>query len=145
MPPTDTTVGLQNTNDCTAGWALASVNTDGTNTIAAADNDYYQFSPVATLQGLYTVGGATPDFPNISNMGALLGCGISGRGGSGRDRDLHGAGRIPVAGVSATDTVWIHSQSGDSTDVLWTYPSNLDASKNYLLFLDGADYVTTKG
>lgn len=143
----NTTIGLQNTSDCAAAWSLDSVATDGTNTVAAADNDYYQFVPAATFQGTYTIGGATPDYPNLSNAAALLGCGITGpvefqvEAGTYTEQV-----RIPtITGVSATDTVWIHSTSGDSTDVQWTYPSNADASKNYLLFLDGADYVTIEG
>lgn len=142
-----TTVGLQRNANCAAAWGLNDVTVDPTNTNAPGDNDYYQFVPAATFTGKYQVGGANPNFPTFSNAAALLGCGISG------PVELEVATgtyteqvRIPaIGGVSATDTVWFHSQTGDSTDVRLTFPSHNDPNTNYTLFLDGADFVTFQG
>ncbi len=142
-----TSLGLQNTSTCGAAWMLDQVQPDATNTTLPTDNDYYQFSPVGTLAGTYTVGGAASDFPALSNGAALLGCGISGAVEfSVQTGTYQEQVRLPIIpGVSAADTVWIHSQSGDSTDVVYSWPSTNTFGNNFTLQMNGADYVTIQG
>ncbi|MEM9931640.1 MAG: hypothetical protein AAF840_17670, partial [Bacteroidota bacterium] len=142
-----TTLGLQNTSTCGAAWMLDQVKPDATNTALLADNDYYQFSPVTTLAGTYTVGGAASDFPALSNGAALLGCGITGAVEFSVETGTYQEQvKIPIIpGVSATDTVWIHSQSGDSTDVVYSWPSANAFGNNFTLQMNGSDYVTIQG
>lgn len=137
------TIGLQNSPTCAAAYGDASQALNG-NSPAYGDNDVYTFS-AETLDGTYTVGGANPDFLTLGNAAAALGCGIGGPVQLDlRDGTYAEQLRLPsIPGASASDSVLIQSESGDSSAVLLDWPPS--QGSNYVLYLDGTDHLTLRG
>lgn len=98
----------------------------------------------SALTGTYTVGGATPDYANFSAaVNALVANGVCGpvifniRAGTDTMQKI-----IPqIAGADSTNNITFKSQSGDSTSVVLTFPSQDTLINNYLIALDGADFI----
>jgi len=95
--------------------------------------------------GAYTVGGTSPDFTTLNDaVYALNYGGISGsvifniRDGSYDEQVV----LSEIIGANSENTVTFQSESGDSTAVIVSYAANY--SNNYVIKLDGADYVTFK-
>lgn len=97
----------------------------------------------AALGGTYTIGGVSPDFPNITPAVFALGKGgvvapviFNLRNGV-YDEQI----TIPALnGVGSTRTVTFQSESGDSTQVTWT-ASMANNLQMQIISLDGADWV----
>ncbi len=98
------------------------------------------------LSGTYTIGGTTPDFANFSAaVTALNSYGVCGpvvfniRDGV----DTVQAVIDEVVGASAVNTIRFQSETGDSSAVVLVYPSQpAFTTTNYLIRLNGADYIT---
>lgn len=101
----------------------------------------------------YTIDPAGGDFPNFKSIQEAIDSLTSptmGVGGpvtiniaSGNYQGQYVLGVIP--GVNANDTVVFQSASGDSSDVKLRHDFVNDGSKNYIIHIDGADYVSFKG
>ncbi len=101
----------------------------------------------AQLNGNYTIGGATPDYPTFgAAVSALVGAGVSGpvifnvRNGIYLEKII--INDIPNS--SATNTVTFQSEDQDSTVVILEDSSTTTSTTNYILQLNGADWVTFK-
>lgn len=98
------------------------------------------------LSGTYTIGGTSPDFANFSAaVTALNSFGVCGpvifniRDGV----DTVQAVIDEIAGASAVNTIRFQSENGDSSAVTLVYPSQpAFTTTNYLIRLNGADYIT---
>ena len=103
-------------------------------------------SSSAQLNGTYTIGGTTPDYATIpAAITAIQTGGVSGpvifniRPGTYQGKvDI---GNIP--GTSATNTVTIKSENGDSTSVILTDSANALTS-NFTVHIFGTDYLTIR-
>ncbi|MBP6334362.1 MAG: T9SS type A sorting domain-containing protein [Bacteroidia bacterium] len=98
------------------------------------------------LNGTYTIGGTTPDFAEFSDaLAALNTQGICGPVVFNMRAmvDTMQAVITPITGASGTNTITFQSENGDSTSVRLLYPSQpAFTPTNYLIRLDGADYIT---
>lgn len=123
-----------------------------TNPNGVTDDDPLNDSTAATvntrMNGTYTIGGTAPDFAKFNDaITALNVNGVCGpvifnmRAGT----DTMQSVITEITGADSTNRITFQSENGDSTSVLLTYPSvdTLNAS-NYLIRLDGADYITFK-
>lgn len=97
---------------------------------------------VPALNGVYTIGGATPDFPTFTDaVNTMNQAGIAGnvtfkvRPGVYNEQIT----LIPVSGTSQTQQVVFESENGDSTSV--TLEFNANSSANYTVYFDGADWI----
>ncbi len=110
------------------------------------DTAYVNFYACASqLSGNYTIGGTNPNFVTFAE--ALVGltqCGINGP-----VTFNVAAGNYPeqltipeISGASATNTITFKAANNDSTSVVMNYLAN--ASANWIVKLDGADYITFK-
>lgn len=117
----------------------ASIDDDATNDTLSSGNISIP------LNGTYTVGGTSPDYARLSNaIAALTTFGVCGpvilnlRDGVDTIRVS-----IPaITGSSATNNITIRSESGDSSAVKLTYPSEtVFTNLNYIIQLDGADHI----
>ncbi|MBK7850363.1 MAG: T9SS type A sorting domain-containing protein [Bacteroidetes bacterium] len=98
------------------------------------------------LSGTYTIGGTSPDFANFADaVTALNSFGVCGpvvfniRDGI----DTTQAVIDEVYGASDINTIVFQSESGDSSAVTLVYPSQpAFTTTNYLIRLNGADYIT---
>lgn len=108
-------------------------------------NDTIQVSGlVPSLSGIYTIGGAGPDFATIADaLNAIYTLHLVGdvvfklRAGTYNEQLYLDA----AIGTSPQATLTFESESGDSTDVDITWNSTYSFG-NYTLYLHGADYVT---
>jgi subtilisin-like proprotein convertase family protein len=114
---------------------------DATNDTARVQNLY------AALGGVYTIGGATPDFPtfNAAVTAMRLGGVVSEvtfnvRNGTYTEQLV----LKEYVGVGAANPVTFQSESGDSTAVKLTFNSTSSAA-NYVVQLDSADYYRFRG
>ncbi|MFH2142271.1 MAG: hypothetical protein ABIJ97_07610, partial [Bacteroidota bacterium] len=96
--------------------------------ITCAIMSVYSYSQ---LDGTYTIGGTTPDYTDISTaVASLTSVGISGpvifniRNGIYNQQVSIGA----ISGTSSTNTVTFRSESGDSTQVIWTFTPSSGAN-----------------
>jgi hypothetical protein len=101
----------------------------------------------AQLNGTYTVGGTTPNYPTLTDaVTDLLANGVSGpvtfnlRNGtySGAQYSI-----TPITGASATNRVVFQSETGVAANVTVSYQGS-GSGDNYIFQLDGASYVTIK-
>jgi PKD repeat protein len=95
------------------------------------------------LNGLYTIGGTTPDFPDIiTAINALNFAGVCGpttfdiRTGTYFDQFDLGQ----VIGTNATNTVTFRSEDGHRDSVIIDYGAG-GYSNNYVVLMDDADYI----
>ncbi|MBK8584763.1 MAG: hypothetical protein IPN88_04735 [Bacteroidetes bacterium] len=98
------------------------------------------------MSGTYTIGGTTPDFAKFNDaITALNANGICGPVvfNMRAQTDTMQSVITPITGADSVNTITFQSENGDSTSVLLTYPSvdSLNPT-NYLIRLDGADYIT---
>jgi hypothetical protein len=97
------------------------------------------------LAGVYTIGGATADFPDFSSaVQGLNYCGVNdtviflvNSGTYNEQIKIN-----PVLGASPTSYIEFRGVTGDSTDVLLTYAQS--SALNYVVYLNGADYINFK-
>ena len=115
---------------------------------ADSSNDSTAITVVTQMNGSYTIGGTAPDFAKFNDaVSALSTHGICGpvifnmRAGT----DTMQSVIQEIVGADSVNTITFQSENGDSTSVLLTYPSvdSLNPT-NYLISLDGADYITFK-
>ena len=108
-------------------------------------NDTLKLNNVyAALNGVYTIGGASPDFINFTNTTATLNLG--GVLGPVTFRARNGTYTENITlkefqGVNATNTVTYESETGDSSQVTLKWTNNFTNTKNTIT-LDSADYYT---
>ena len=99
------------------------------------------------LTGTYTIAGSSPDFPNFNAaVTALTTNGICGPVvfNMRAYTDSMQAVIPEIAGVDSVNTITFQSENGDSASVILTFPSVDTLNFNYLIFLNGADYITFK-
>lgn len=101
----------------------------------------------AQLSGNYTIGGVTPDYANFTDaIAALISTGVSGpvtfdvRNGIYPEKLV--INEIPNA--SAVNTIIFQSEDRDSSVVTIEDSSTVGSATNYILQLNGADWVTFK-
>ena len=104
------------------------------------------FSSQAQLNGIYTIGGLSPNYITIqSAITDLNTIGVSGnvtfkiRTGTYNERVTIGL----INGVSSTSQITFESETADSSDVWWTSSSNSDAN-NYIVKCISAKYINFK-
>ncbi|HOY30815.1 MAG TPA: T9SS type A sorting domain-containing protein [Bacteroidales bacterium] len=135
------------------GVALTELNDvdDATNLISGTVTGFSDFtaasSNCAPLNGIYTIGGTTPDYATFNAaVNALNSCGINGpvtfnvRTGTYNEQVNLSA----VIGAGATNTITFQSETGTQADVILTYASSAAATNNYTLQITGADYFIWK-
>ena len=113
-----------------------------------ASNDSSSVTITSQMSGTYTIGGTTPDFAKFNDaLTAMTTYGLCGsvifnmRAGS--DTMQAVIGEIP--GADSLNTILFQAENGDSTSVTLTYPSQPAlTSTNYLIKMNGADYITFK-
>lgn len=111
---------------------------DMTNDTMKVENLY------AALGGIYTIGGVEPDFPDFqSSVDAMIKGGVIDQVTFNvRDGVYEEQLVMPeIMGVDSVNTLTYQSESGDSSQVVLTYESQL-SNANYTLMLDGADDLT---
>lgn len=109
-------------------------------------NDTLNRSISVPMSGIYTVGGASPDYANITAaVGALTSFGVCGPV-TFNIRPLIDTVKIiipVITGSSSTNTITFQAENGDSSSVKFTFRSEVTAlNPNYVFLLDGADYIT---
>ncbi len=97
------------------------------------------------MSGTYTVGGTAPNFARITDaITALSTFGVCGPT-TFDIRPLIDTVRIiipTITGASASNTITFQAENGDSSSVKFTFRSDvLAANPNYVILLDGADYI----
>lgn len=144
-----------NTTDIVVG-TIALSNTSKTlkayvsdpNNVSDADpsNDTITMSIRAALgAGTYTIGGISPDYSTFTAaLNDLVSRGICGAvtfnvaNGIYREKLTF----PEISGASATNTITFKSASGDSSKVILIDSSSTSSTDNYLVQLNGADYIT---
>ena len=122
-------------------------NPNGT-TDAKTSNDTFRTSgSVSALSGTYTIGGTSPNYSTFSAAVTALNtyglCGaVTFNVRSGTYPEQISINQI--SGSSAANKITFQSQLNDSTAVTLTYPSSSSSASNYVLQLNGADWVTVK-
>ncbi|MFZ4400811.1 MAG: GEVED domain-containing protein [Bacteroidales bacterium] len=99
----------------------------------------------APLSGIYTVGGATADFPTLGDVyTSLTQCGINGPVQFYIAPDTYSDQLTfpPINGASDISTITFKSATNDSTSVIMNHTST--AAANWIVKFDGADYITFK-
>ncbi len=97
------------------------------------------------LTGTYTIGGASPDYANFSAaVTALINNGVCGPVVFNMRPQTDTVRLIitEIPGADSTNNITFQSENGDSTSVVLTYPSLDTLADNYLIMLDGADFLT---
>lgn len=99
----------------------------------------------AQLSGTYTVGGATPDYPNIvAAVNDLNNQGVSGAVTFNIRTGTY-TGQViinKVTGASSTNTITFQSETHDPADVTVNFGPG--SSNNYIIRLNNADYITLR-
>ena len=111
-------------------------------------NDTTSIYPFILLNGTYTVGGASPDFPNFSAVSNALNTGgICGpvtfnvRQGTYSERIQLNS----IPGSSASNIITIQPDPSNTTQVNLSIGGNSSAADNFTLFLNGTSYIKIKG
>ena len=97
----------------------------------------------AQLNGVYTIGGSTPDYATISDALTDAQLGISGPV-TFNIRPGTYSGKLflnDMPGSSSVNTVTIQSENGDSTSVIITDLSSTISSSDFTIFVNGGDYI----
>ena len=149
IPGGDVTVslGAYNFNGGAYGIVAYSQNPNG-NTDANNTNDTSSASVNTQLSGVYTLGGASPDYADfttaVSDLNSTGVCGavtFNVRPGTYTEKLLINQ----VIGASATNTITFQSETGDSSSVILNTPSiDSTLANNYLIRLNGTDYLTLR-
>jgi|GEM_PF-2291296 len=101
----------------------------------------------SSLNGNYTIGGASPDFATVGAAITTLNTyGVCGpvvfNIRPGTYTGQHAIGNI--SGASATNTITFKSELNDAAGVTLTYGSSTAAASSYTLKLDGSSYIRLK-
>lgn len=102
-----------------------------------------KYNVYAGLSGTYTIGGSSPDFINfLSAANSLNYGGVYGQVNFRVRTGVYNEQIVlnQISGASATNKIIFESEGGDSNLVRLTYTTT--SSQNYVLLLDGTDYVT---
>ncbi|MCS7076756.1 MAG: T9SS type A sorting domain-containing protein [Bacteroidia bacterium] len=154
-PTTLSTIGSTQTYTFTTPW---NITTGGTYTLCARinppgvlgdgvpTNDQFCRSVCTGYSGTYTVGGISPHFATLNDaIAALLSCGIVGhvtlniRPGTYTQQ----VNIPPISGLSATNTLVIQSETGDSTSVTLTFSSSSSTDYHTIRF-NGGSFITLR-
>ncbi|MBE0643078.1 MAG: T9SS type A sorting domain-containing protein [Bacteroidetes bacterium] len=108
-------------------------------------NDSSSVLTQAAISGTFTIGGASPDFPNIAAaVNAINQFGLCGPAvfniRSGTYNEQFSLDALP--GSSSVNTVTFQSETGNRGDVNITSGAATSTTNNYVVQLMGADYVT---
>jgi len=108
-------------------------------------NDTTTATRQAAIAGTFTIGGASPTYPNFAAAVAALNAnGICGpvvfnvRSGSYSEQVNINA----VSGASATNTITFQSETGNRADVTLTYSASTTGAGSATVNMNGTDYVT---
>ncbi|MCX6352284.1 MAG: right-handed parallel beta-helix repeat-containing protein, partial [Bacteroidetes bacterium] len=112
-----------------------------------ANDTFYNGSLQTSLGGTYTIGGTSPSFATftlaataLNTRGLCAAAIFNVRDGAYNEKISLSA----ITGSSASKTVTFQSQSGDSSKVSIYYIGSTSSTNDYVVELDGADYVTFK-
>ncbi|OFY82867.1 MAG: hypothetical protein A3F72_01915 [Bacteroidetes bacterium RIFCSPLOWO2_12_FULL_35_15] len=102
------------------------------------------YSNAVCLSGTYTIGGTSPDYSSFSSaISSLVTNGVCGpvvfnvRNGTYSEQIT-----IPdITGTSGINTITFQSENGDSASVILTFPSSSSSTNNFVVFLNGGDYI----
>ena len=148
-PGSDTTLVLGNYvfNGGVYSIVAYSENPNG-NMDADSSNDTSYTSVNTQLNGTYTIGGVTPDYADFTSaVNDLNTIGICGAVTFDVRDGLYTEKLVinQVTGASSTNTITFQSESGDSSAVVLDIPSvDSTLANNYLIRLNGTDYLTLK-
>ncbi|MFC1731204.1 right-handed parallel beta-helix repeat-containing protein, partial [candidate division KSB1 bacterium] len=136
------------TDTFTGGWHCIKVWTSMPNNVADTSNfnDTIVFCFSACLNGTYTLGTSSSDFPSFADaILALDSIGVCGHvifdvapGTYSQQLVFH-----EFIGIDSNNTVTFRGATGDSTDAVIIYAAS-SSSLNYTIQLDGADYLRFK-
>ncbi len=144
----DDTVTIGNFNFAFGSYTLLAYTKDP-NGSADSDNSNDTSTVIITvsnqLTGAYTIAGATPDFATFNDaLDELKNYGICGtvvfniRPYTDTMQSV-----IPeIVGADSLTTITFQSENGDSSSVVFTYPSQDTLVNNHLIKLNGADFIT---
>jgi len=114
-------------------------------TDSASLNDTLSVAFKPALSGTFTIGGASPDYPNFTAAVADLNsnglCGpvvFNVRSGTYTEQITLQS----ISGASAVNTVTFQSESGNRSDVILQYGSSSSTANMHVVQMGGADYVT---
>jgi len=121
-------------------------NGSGDNNIANDTVSFDFYACASLLNGVYTIGGASADYPDFSAAAlALNQCGISGpvifNVASGTY--IEQIELFNISGSSATNTVTFQSATNDSSDVVWSYDAQ-GSTDNWVVKLNGTSNIVFK-
>ena len=101
----------------------------------------------STLTGTYTVGGTTPDYADFeAAVAALVANGVCGPV-TFNIRPVTDTFQVvipQITGADSVNTITFQAENGDSSSVVFRWPSQDTLNFNYLIKLDGADFITFK-
>ncbi|MGB0521697.1 MAG: CARDB domain-containing protein [Flammeovirgaceae bacterium] len=141
----DLVLGNYNFTDGIAYEVQAWLSNPNNSTDLKADNDTLTISSLYTrMAGSYTIGGTDPNFTHIqAAVDALIIGGVNGEVTFNiRSDNYNEQVRIPaIAGASDQNRIIFQSETRNRDDVILLYNS-IDFSKNYILQLHEADYIT---
>ncbi len=148
-PGSDAAVTLGNYNFNAGAYSIVAYSE---NPNGSADVDNSNDTSTATvntqLSGIYTLGGATPDYTTftdaVNDLNAIGICGavtFNVRNGTYNEKLLINQ----ILGSSASNTITFQSETADSDSVILNTPS-VDSTtvNNYLIRLNGTDYLTLR-
>ncbi len=146
-PGSDATIALGNFNFNGGSYAIVaySENPNG-NSDANNSNDTASSAVNTQLSGTYTLGGATPDYADftsaVNDLNSIGVCGaviFNVRAGTYNEKLIINQ----ITGASASNTITFQSETGDSSTVILNTPSvDSTTANNYLIKLNGTDYLT---
>ncbi len=146
IPPLSSTTVYVGTVTYAAGDDLAAWTSNPNGVIENPSGSYNDSSIITNLlsgmSGVYTIGGTTPDFPDIlSALGALNFAGVCGPTTfdirSGTYFDQFDLGQ--VIGMNATNTVTFRSEAGHRDSVIIDFGA-AGSGNNYVVLMNNADY-----
>lgn len=148
-PGSDTSLNLGSYNFNAGAYTIVAYS-ENPNGSADADNsnDTSTVSVSTQLSGTYTLGGATPDYATftaaVNDLNTVGVCGavtFNVRAGTYTEKLVINQ----ITGASATNTITFQSETGDSSTVILNTPSvDSTLANNYLIRLNGTDYLTLK-
>jgi len=108
---------------------------------------FFYNSAFAQLSGTKTIGGTNPDYATFSAaVTALNSIGVNGPVVFNVAPGVYNEQFViaSISGASATNTITFQSSNGDSTSVILKYATGSSATGNYVIKLNGTDYITFK-
>ena len=148
-PGDDTTLLLGSFNFNAGNYDLVAYSENPNGSADADNSNDTTSSAVGTqLSGTYTLGGATPDYADfttavadLNNVGVCGAVTFNVRAGTYTEKLVINQ----IAGASSTNTITFQSETADSSTVILDIPSvDSTTANNYLIRLNGTDYLTLK-